>query len=149
MNIDHGDINRIRNIDLASCEATCRATNGCLAYSFDKWNSDCYLKSSIPEFLQDPVSDAGIRGDVPEPRPSPNTLKTCVYNNSILSGIELKTTSSVSADVCQRRCEEDVACAVYTYFRPKNRCTLFSNPSARTSKQNHAVSGIRTQRKCY
>jgi hypothetical protein len=45
--ISSSDGNIFRRTDASGCQARCRANAACLAYSFDKWNSACYLKSTL------------------------------------------------------------------------------------------------------
>ncbi|MFL9826599.1 PAN domain-containing protein [Rhodoplanes sp. SY1] len=143
-----GDIERLRNSDLNSCEAACRSNTACRAYSFDKWNRDCYLKSGTTEFRRDPQSEVGIKRDVAEPQRSSSALRICTYGNSTLSGSEIATGLSQSAATCRQSCEGNDACAGYTFLASESRCRLFSNPNDRTSKQPNAESGIKTQRSC-
>ena len=64
-----GDINSpdfmTRETDAATCLAKCQGTNGCIAYSFDKWIKTCYLKDKLEHipltFIHSPHARRNLR----------------------------------------------------------------------------------------
>jgi hypothetical protein len=64
LDIESSSVIKLKNSGLQSCVSVCRQKENCKAYTFDKWNHVCYIKSKIGDFKLNPRSSSGIRDDV-------------------------------------------------------------------------------------
>jgi hypothetical protein len=61
------DLATLKNINASACESACAANTDCKGYSFDNWNSYCFLKSSVGSLRLEPRSTTGVRQGLPPP----------------------------------------------------------------------------------
>jgi PAN domain len=146
--ISSSDGNIFRRTDASGCQASCRAKAACLAYSFDKWNSACYLKSTLSVLTLDPHSDTSIRDDRQLPGVTSDARHFCSYNNSSLTGEGSQRFQSQTARDCEQSCEPDQNCIAYTFSRSDRQCSTFLSVSNRQTNATNMVSGVRTQYPC-
>jgi hypothetical protein len=138
-----------RETDAATCLAKCQSTNGCIAYSFDKWIKTCYLKDKLVALTLDPRSDTSIRKDQAFPGLSTGPKRFCRYS-SLALGEGPPAFSSSTAGACEQSCEVDQACAAYAFRATDKQCKLLRNTVDRQKGGGleNITSGIRTQIKC-
>lgn len=146
--ISSSDGNIFRRTDASGCQASCRANAACLAYSFDKWNSACYLKSTLSVLTLDPHSETSIRDDRQLPGVTSDARHFCSYNNSSLTGEGSQRFQSQTARDCEQSCEPDQNCIAYTFSRSDRQCSTFLSVSNRQTNATNMVSGVRTQYPC-
>ena len=142
----HPLVDTIRpSASVAACEASCQANSSCKGYSFDKWNSICYLKPDFVTFSADPRTDSGVRKSVKAPYQSGRPKAFCTYPNSALEGTTIRTTPRIADwQACKGSCADETNCAAYT-LSPDNSCRLLSNTTDRYSGRPGYYSGIKSQ----
>lgn len=152
--MDGGDIRdgdalmMLRNSDLSSCQSKCQGIDGCVAYSFDKWNRSCYLKDKLSALVLDPHSNTYIRQDQANPGLSTAMKRFCHYANSAIAGDEASAVTVPTAAKCEQSCGADQACVAYTFRSTDYMCRLFRNASDRQKGADNSYSGSKTQYSC-
>ena len=56
-----GDLRNIKNIDHTACQAACINMNACVAYTYIRRSSSCWLKSTVNQSRYDPELISGIK----------------------------------------------------------------------------------------
>ena len=142
--LPQGDLRRLEGVELSKCVATCESDRECKAYSYDKWNRWCFLKSNIATLTLDPASISGVRKavDVPQEATSPIRIEPLV--SKALRGSSYRTSSLKSAQGCQQSCEQDRKCLGFTFTTSRQRCELFDNIKT-VDRGSGVTSGYKTQ----
>jgi PAN domain/HdeA/HdeB family len=139
-----GDLRKIPKIELKACIAACGADRECRAYSFDRWNRYCYLKSTANALTFDPSSTTGLRADSDNPGFSKVEYRIDRRANKSLEGSSSVKAGIAGVEDCDRSCVADKACFGFTFEKPRAVCRIFSAIS--TFKPDRgATSGIKTQ----
>jgi PAN domain len=123
--INSNDIEIVKNVDLSNCISKCRLDTRCRAYSFDKWNEYCFLKSGAGPLMLDPRSVTGVRGDVPTPPISAAPIVMERYRGKAFPGVGYRSISTAFG-VCESTCRSEQACIAYTFQKSERTCHLFS-----------------------
>ena len=121
------DFRTIRGIDLLSCVSACRQESQCQAYSFDKWNRFCFLKSDVDELRIDPRSISGVRLGAPTPAISSIPISMERYRDKYFPGSGYKSITNSSVDICETACQSESACLAFSFQKAAHRCQLFDN----------------------
>jgi hypothetical protein len=132
--------------DLVNCIEACRRTADCVAYTFDKWNKMCFLKSNFTRIRLDPKADSGIRKDQKEPIRASDATLACRYPKSIFTGDLIRSMTKASLEACKSECDRESLCVGYSFLRQERTCSIFSNPTDRSTDDTRGDSGIRAQR---
>jgi hypothetical protein len=125
--IDGTDLGKFKNTDLEACASACNGESQCQAYSFDKWNRYCFLKSALTSRRLDPRSTTGIRRDVPTPPTAPEAVQMERYRGKVFPGAGYKATVIARFESCELTCQQDRACVAYTFQKADQLCRLFSS----------------------
>jgi PAN domain len=133
--------------DSATCQSTCLGSGECVAFTYDKWNTACYLKKSLNALKLDPHSDTGIRADQPLPSIAPDAAHFCRYVDSNLYSDNPRRVPSLSVQDCEQGCQPD-DCVAYAFSRTDRLCSLFRSVSDRKKNIPNVNAGIRTQYPC-
>ncbi len=116
---------KLRSLDLQACVSACRKKESCKAYTFDKWNRVCYLKSTIGDFKLNPRSSSGVREDVRVPRAPSGDVTMERYPSKAFPGSGYKSVQSDGPDACEQSCRTDDACIAFTFRLDEGSCHLF------------------------
>jgi hypothetical protein len=141
----------IRETDAATCLAKCQATNGCIAYSFDKWIESCYLKDKLVSLTLDPRSDTSIRKDQLFPGRIYGSSHFCRYSSLAAIGEgRPPAVSSSTAKACEQSCEIDQTCTAYVFRATDKQCWLLPNTVGRKKGKGYEsfTSGVKTEIQC-
>jgi hypothetical protein len=125
--LNGGDIATLKNVALAeSCETSCKQNPQCRAYSFDKWNRYCFLKSQIGVLRLDPRSITGVREDVPSPAMASGGITMERYRKRGFPGSGYKFATVAQYEACEAACQGEEACVAYTFKKVERVCRLFA-----------------------
>lgn len=125
--IESGDISKVKNVDLQNCVSACRQKESCKAYTFDKWNRACYLKSKIGGFKLNPRSWTGVRDNVRVPKAPSGEITMERYPLKAFPGSGYKAVKAEAADACEHICRTEEACVAYTFHIGERTCRLFES----------------------
>jgi PAN domain len=142
--ISGGDRRTLTQVDMSACVAACRSDAECRAFSYDKWNRYCFLKSSLSKLYLEPRSITGIRQDVPVPETENKPARIDHYANRIFLGDGYRSASASSYESCRSARAGDSSCVVTTFLKDENRCKFF-NSTGEYFRNEKADSGVKTQ----
>ena len=120
--LEGNDIDTLKNVDQAQCETACAGNSQCKAFTFDRWNSWCFLKSRASELKLDPQYVSGSSGTEPSPDISTVSWKFEPYRNKAfpVAGSQVKKLESY--EDCSSFCKEEHACMAVSYFKSTKQC---------------------------
>jgi hypothetical protein len=128
----------------APCAEACTAAQACRAYSFNRWNRLCALKSAVTAMRFEPTSSSGLKKGVNRPPELPDAKVLEPYRNTVFRDqaylVDLKATSAE----CEKRCSDDNKCLAFTFKKPDSDCFLFDDLIGYVSDAN-ADSAIKRQ----
>ena len=143
MEIESRDVNKLRHTNLQNCVSVCRQTASCKAYTFDKWNNVCYLKSNIGDFELNPRSSSGLRDDVRVPGVPSGEITMERYRFKAFPGYGYKTIRADGPKRCESACRTDEACVAYTFYFDEKSCRLFNSTGEYFSNRSAESGGKR------
>ncbi len=139
-----GDLRRLERIELSKCSAACESDRDCHAYSYDKWNKWCFLKSKPTKLTLEPGSISAIRKNVNDPAQSDANIRIEPRASKAFEGSHYRTATVPSAEHCEQSCQRDLKCLGYTFFKESGNCDLFDDITT-FSLNRSATSGFKTQ----
>lgn len=126
--VDGGDIATFKDVDaVQACESRCSKNAQCRAYSFDRWNHYCFLKSQIGELRLDPRSTTGVRADIPAPPSARREIKMEHHRGRAFPGPGYKTVKAGQFEMCEASCKSDGTCVAYTFKKAEGLCRLYGS----------------------
>jgi hypothetical protein len=137
-----GDYQRKNSVDLVTCESICKDNSECVAFSFDRWNRVCFLKSTISSLRVEPRSTTGVRGDMPIPSDANDPVTMQRYRGKRFPGNGYSNLTG-SLENCESTCQTS-QCIAYSFSKAARRCTLFSEAGEYFS-DNGVDSGVKVQ----
>jgi hypothetical protein len=142
--IPGSDLRTLKNRTLATCSAACQADSACSAFSFDKWNLWCFLKSNAGLLSLDASSVTAVKKDIAVGSPSGNPTRIDYRPGRRLTGNSVSAVEEPSLQACELRCKRDQNCVAYTFLENGKNCRVFGDVSAINSDAG-ASSGLKTQ----
>jgi hypothetical protein len=142
--LDGADLRTVKNTDRDKCISACKDEPRCQAFSFDKWNRYCFLKSTISARRLDPRSISGLRENAPAPPTAGESEQMERYRGKLFPGTGYKTLSRTSFETCEATCKQDHSCVAYTVEKAQQLCRLF-NTTGEYFPNIQADSGIKRQ----
>jgi len=142
--INGGDFQRLNNLDFPACKSACKSDSKCIAYSFDRWNSVCFLKSTIGPLRIEPRSTTGVRWDMQAPGSVDEPLIMQRYRGRTFPGNGYSSSHLGSSESCENTCKNASECIAYSFIKAPRRCKLFSDTGEYFS-DNRVDSGVKIQ----
>jgi gag-polyprotein putative aspartyl protease/PAN domain len=107
------------------CEASCNATNACVAYVFNKSFKKCFLKSETGTLITDDQAYTGYKKlDRGQPRISPLIM----YKQTALVGPIYREIDNLRYVDCTVECDKDFSCLGFNYSTTR-RCVMLKQIS--------------------
>jgi hypothetical protein len=123
--LEGGDLTHFRGSSQQGCESACSADSACVAYSFDKWNGWCFLKSSLGVLRFEPKCVVGVREGAGEPPRATSAKVMQRYRGRSFPGEGYERRRSASMEACEESCRVDSACVAFTFRRSASACQMF------------------------
>ena len=123
-----GGAPEIVGIDVAACAKKCLSTKECKAFSFDRWQGACYLKSKIAGAQLHPPSLIGVRvpEDLPDKLRKLPTKFTVNRNRRFFDSGGSVPVAAKDDKACLERCEKQPACIAFNYDKKSLNCKTFT-----------------------
>jgi PAN domain len=141
--IDGSDYQVVRNQDLAACESRCRADGRCRAYTFNKWENVCFLKSSAMVTRIEPRGISGVLADddvrTARRPPTIERLRTRRFPSEAYRILE-----RTDYDGCARACAADALCLGFNLDKVDRSCALIASLD-KTVPDNGTDAGMKWQ----
>lgn len=127
------------------CEARCQdAGSWCVAYTFDDWNSRCFLKDGSGQLLVNARGTTGVSTELGTPPQSGATVYFERFNGNAFPGSGFDSLSSNSRDACERACDRNGQCIAYSFVKSRRNCILFDRAREYSSRSG-VMSGSKRQ----
>lgn len=121
------DFTDFRVRDLGECQSACRNDHRCLAYSFDRRESRCWLKNGTPAASSERNHVSGVK--VSENQNVVDGSGGFVVRDGFdQPGNDFGRVAEPDAASCQARCESNPRCRAFTFDRREERCYLKDSP---------------------
>jgi hypothetical protein len=138
------DLRQLRNTDEGACTRACEVEASCRAYTFDKWNQWCFLKTAATEMRFDPQYTSGLKKGAQAPTAAGGARLIERYRNKAFPGYGYLIEQQIDFDTCGSRCNGDESCVAFTFRKKGQSCHLFDDVDAYSSNAD-ADSGIKRQ----
>lgn len=130
-----------------TCDAMCKADKSCIAYTFNKQNRNCWLKSSIQSIFQinPDIAISAVKSAVVKNNLQPDSASLQIFENfDISTNDEVRGIANSNEDSCKAACMQDGDCAALTFNKINNMCWLKKSVSNVFSiDKNIAVSAVK------
>ena len=121
------NVNAFTSSDLQSCSMACRSTIECQAYSFDKWNKQCFLKKMPGSLRFDPSFVSGLPAGAALPSMAEGAITMEQFPGRRFFSSVHRSTHSLSLEKCEIDCRDDRGCVAFTYASSEQTCTVFES----------------------
>ncbi len=118
------DFSTLKKVSFDICREKCKGNTRCRAFSFDKWNRYCFLKSSLSQIRLEPKSITGVLENEDQPLLSTAEKQTFLFKGKKMPGNSFYTTNTDSPEICEIYCMKNDQCIAFSYNRGNNRCRL-------------------------
>ena len=123
-----GDYSEVKVGTQPACEEKCRTDAVCRAYSFDRWNRICYLKSSVGTVRLDPRIVSQVLASLKLTEQSSEPVMVAKRNKGFPdTGYSQSKTDNY--EKCNSLCLTDQDCSGFNYRQTDHVCTLIQFPS--------------------
>jgi hypothetical protein len=117
--------NDLPNMPLAKesssdCELACNASNGCVAYVFNKPYKKCFLKYAVGTLFENEVGYTGVNQNNQIQRVSPLKFQ----KETGIVGVFYKSTDNTKFSDCTLECASDFNCQAFNYDSTTKQCTM-------------------------
>jgi PAN domain len=127
--IDGSDFHVSRNILQAQCIELCKNDSKCIAFSWDRWNSYCFLKHVAPSAVRiDPQSMSAVAVGEVEASDSSDPIVMERFYNAEFRDKPFRTLTDLSYMDCERSCLNNQECEVVTYETAGRLCKFIRRP---------------------
>jgi tetratricopeptide (TPR) repeat protein len=126
------------------CEGLCQAQGDCAAFTFNVWNSACFLKSEVTAALLEPSSVSGLPPSAASPPKSAAAESMVRYRGRVFPGKPYRSATAASFETCEGHCEEDARCLAFSYVKGSSSCRQFAK-AGEYAKDKGIDSGVKRQ----
>ncbi len=126
------------------CEAKCRSLGSCAAFTFNVWNTACFLKSKVTAAMLEPSSVSGLPVGTAAPPRSAAAESMVRYRGRVFPGKPYSSAAAASYETCEGRCEDDARCLAFSYVKASSSCRQFSK-AGEYGKDRSIDSGVKRQ----
>jgi hypothetical protein len=139
-----GDLRTLKNVPQQACSAACQNDASCKAFSYDRWNRWCFLKSSVGELALEPASISGVKTAQGEPVLSTAAVRIERRLAKGYAGPHTRSNAASSPEQCEDTCQLSKDCIGFTYSKAAKTCKTFDRID-RFGPEANAISGHKTQ----
>jgi|GEM_PF-6527953 len=139
-----GDIETVKNVSIEKCALACSDQSRCQAYTYDRWNRYCFLKSAVGVLSLDPQSTTGIRDGLPTPANAATPISIRRYSSREFPGTIHKTLTRSNLTACEAACDNDQICVAFSYYKNNQSCNLLKSAEEYFAN-NQVDSGVKRQ----
>jgi tetratricopeptide (TPR) repeat protein len=126
-------IGKVDADSLAQCEAACGEDQACKAYSFNKWNSVCFLKREATLRFLDPSTMSGLKGETYPPPISDGMVAMLRFRNKAFSGEPASASPENRFEDCEAICERSETCIAFSFVKAESMCRIFERAGEYTT----------------
>lgn len=119
------DIAQFAGISRDECAAKCLGEKACKGFSFDIWNSWCFLKDDMPASVLDPASVIAVRSGQPFPNVVTDPAEMHRLRKKKFDDEPSETSKTVTYDACLTSCGASTSCVAFTWGKKDQLCRFF------------------------
>lgn len=138
----------IPGLTLELCAQQCDTNSQCVAFSFDRWNSRCFLKNGIATSLLEPSSTIGVKAPASLPNASNVEPVLSRYNQKRFRDDPIAQVNTSNFDACRDTCKANLHCVAFSYLRRastgQTNCEMFKRSDGYYSDAS-VDSGVKRQ----
>ncbi|MEQ1710880.1 MAG: tetratricopeptide repeat protein [Hyphomicrobium sp.] len=143
--LEGGDLRHMKGLDRAACARACASDNDCRAFTYDKWNRWCFLKSQVGSMRLDPKYQSSFRkGHAAPDTSSAATVIERYRKKNFPQGQKISEQSAASYEECESRCDAGSDCVAFVYASKSRQCRLLSDADEYFSSTD-TDSGVKRQ----
>lgn len=117
---------------ITNCDAMCKADNSCIAYTFNKQNRNCWLKTSIQSIFQinPDIAISAVKSVVVKNNLQSDSASLQIFENfDISSNDEVRGIPDSNEESCKDICLREDNCAALTFNKNTKMCWLKKSAS--------------------
>ena len=134
----------LSDVELQGCSDTCQSDNQCQAFSYDKWQRQCFLKQALGSLRFEPRFTSGIASNATPPPMSNEPIVMVCSKERITAQSGFRLTPNSSFEQCQKSCEGDGDCVAFMFAEARLQCSIFRSVDAVVTDQA-VISGLKRQ----
>lgn len=129
---------------LEQCEVACAGDNACRAYSFNMWNSVCFLKREPVLRVLEPSTMSGLKSETYPPAFSDAAVAMVRFRNKMFPGQPFRQNAEDRFEDCEASCRDSDSCVAFSYIKAESACRMF-DAAGEYSSDEGADSGAKRQ----
>jgi hypothetical protein len=141
--VDGFDYQVLRNKGLADCEDACKSDGRCRAYTFNKWENVCFLKSSVTVTRIEPRGISGVlSSEALRAAERPPTIAR--LSSRRFPGSPYRSLARTDYDSCANACAADSLCLGVNFGKLDGSCALIATLD-KSVPDNRTEAGMKWQ----
>lgn len=137
-------IGKVSSGSAVECERACNNDQKCKAYSFNIWNSLCFLKGKPTLRLLEPSSISGLKSKAEPPPKSDAAIAMVRYRGKAFPGKSFKSSPANGFELCEGGCQNSETCIAFSFVKADSTCKLFDKVGEYSSRDG-VDSGVKRQ----
>lgn len=129
---------------LEACESTCAENSSCRAYSFNMWNSLCFLKRDATMRMLEPSTMSGLKSETYPPSISDAAIAMVRFRNKLFPGESIRQSPQARFEDCEASCRDSDSCVAFSFIKADSICRMFDQ-AGEYSSDDGADSGAKRQ----
>lgn len=119
------DLAQFAGVSREQCAAKCLADSQCKGFSFDIWNSWCFLKDAMPASVLDPASVIAVRAGQSFPSVVTDPAEMHKLRKKKFDDEPSETAKTDTYDACLTSCAGSTSCVAFTWGKKDRLCRFF------------------------
>ena len=137
-------VSTISTGNLEACETACAGNNSCRAYSFNMWNSMCFLKGDATMRTLEPSTMSGLKSETYPPPISAAEISMIRFRHKLFPGDPFRQSSQDRFEDCEAVCRDSESCIAFSFIKTELACRMFDQ-AGEYSNEDSADSGAKRQ----
>ncbi|MGO8104157.1 PAN domain-containing protein [Rhizobium leguminosarum] len=130
------DIDVFPSDSLALCQQACADNAQCSVFTFNAWNTKCFLKAGAGELRLDPRATTGVSSELGPPSYRDSQVKIEYYHSYVMSGSRIGPRRlSNSRQQCENICWENDSCVAFSFAAGDRACSIYDSADNRFPQQ--------------
>jgi hypothetical protein len=121
------DVKLLPSQTIVNCDAMCKEDSSCIAYTFNKQNRNCWLKTSIQSIFQinPDIAISAVKSVVVKNNLHSDSASLQIFENfDIDSNDQVRGIADSNEESCKATCLQEDSCAALTFNKTNKMCWL-------------------------
>jgi hypothetical protein len=124
--LNGGDYDSFRNVSQDQCADRCKSDQRCRAYTYNRWESACFVKSSLGPLKIEPRGVTGVISSE-KVREDKRPLVIQKTSSRYFPGVSYRQVLAPAYEGCAKACLDDAACLGFNYGKANRSCALMAS----------------------